>query len=99
MKESSGQVNFLNPQGTVETSRKKLSPRIKDLRGKVAGLLVIPMSSSGDFIDRIEELLVEKYGVSKVIKKWKSNATKASLPEFINEIASSTDFVIGGVGT
>ena len=90
---------MFNPQGAIEITPKKLSPRIKDLRGKAASLLIVPMSSSGDFIDRIEELLREKYGISKVIKKWKINATKPSSPEFINEMASQSDFAVVAVGT
>ncbi|MBI4334988.1 MAG: hypothetical protein HY673_27360 [Chloroflexi bacterium] len=93
------QITILNPQSEVEVTQQKLSPRAGDLRGKVAGLLVVPMSTSGDFIDRIEELLIEKYGVARVVKKWKVNSTKPSTPEFLNEITSQSDFAVVGVGT
>lgn len=99
MNETSQRIEILDPQGAVEIVSKKLSPRVNDLRGKVAGFVVVPMSTSGDFMDRIEELLTERYGVCRTIKKWKVNNNKPSTAEFLNEIVAESDFVVVGVGT
>ncbi|MBI4329920.1 MAG: hypothetical protein HY673_01405 [Chloroflexi bacterium] len=93
------QAKIFNPQGAVEITRKTLSPRLSDLHGKTASLLIVPKSTSADFIDRLEELLLEKYGLSRVIKKWKPSISMASPAELTREMASGSDFVVIGVGS
>lgn len=92
-------IILLNPTGKAERTIKPLAPRLKDLRGKVAGLIIVPMSTSGDFQERLGELLVQRYGVLKTITKWKVNGTKPSSPDFISNMVNQCDFVVVAVGT
>ena len=83
---------LLDPTGErVPASRQRL-PRPGSLEGKTAGLLDISKARGNVFLDRIEQLLIER-GV-RVKRFAKPTFTKPAPVDLRHEIATSCDLII-----
>ena len=85
---------ILDPMGFGEQATKPLAPRLTDLRGKTIGLLDIGFPNGNFFLDRVEELLKEHYGVAQVIRHAKPSPTRVAKKEVREDILSRCDAVI-----
>jgi hypothetical protein len=85
---------MLDPMGFAEQTTKPLAPRLTDLRGKTIGLLDIGFPNGNLFLDRVEELLQERYGVAEVIRHAKPSPTRMAKKEVREDILSRCDAVI-----
>jgi hypothetical protein len=85
---------FLDPTDVVERGRKSFAPRLDTLIGKTIGLLDINKSKGVYFLDRIEEVLRERYGVKEVLRRKKVSAGKLASPELKQELREKCDAVI-----
>ena len=90
-------VSYLDPTGHVHTETRRLTPRLKSIKGTVAGLMDNGNDTSRFFFLSLAETLEKDYGVSKVILKTKPAASKAATDEMLDEMAREADFVISGV--
>jgi hypothetical protein len=90
----------LSPEGKAQTSAAKVAgvPQFTDLRGKVIGLLDNSKPNADKLAERFAELLIEKYGVAKVITRRKLTAQQGAPKQYLDELASQADFVISGLG-
>jgi hypothetical protein len=97
-------IFVLNPTGTGGLSAAKLSPRPKGFENLVIGLLDNSKPNVGIFMDRLEELLREKFASVKIVKH-----RKLSLPvesrdredptlKVFDELVSQCQVVINGIG-
>ena len=93
-----GQIMVLDPSGYLETEASGLAPRIGDLHGKTVGLLDDGLAHAGALLDRVGELLQERYGVAEVIKKQKPNLSLPSPAALLAEMKANVDFMVVGVG-
>jgi hypothetical protein len=59
---------LLDPTDKVEREHKTFAPRLETLAGKTVGLLDISKSKGAFFLDRVEEVLREQYGVKDVLR-------------------------------
>ena len=61
-----------------ERSADRLSPalRLDSLEGKTLALLDISKPRGKEFLDRLEEILKERYGVAEIIREIKPTYTK-----------------------
>ena len=91
------QVSYLDPTGQVDSVARRLSPRLEDIKGTVAGLLDNGNDTSRFFFLSLAETLEKDYGVSKVILRTKPAASKAATKEMLEEIAKEADFLVAGV--
>ena len=85
---------FLDPTDVVERGQKLFAPRLDTLVGKTVGLLDINKSKGVYFLDRIEEVLRERYGVKEVLRRKKVSAGKLASPELRQELREKCDAVI-----
>ena len=60
-------ATLLDPTSQGDVSAKFLAPRLNSLDGKVMGLLNITKNGSDIFLDRIAELMQERFDLAEVI--------------------------------
>jgi hypothetical protein len=77
-----------------ETGEAGLAPRSSSLAGTVGVLFNISKPRGIDFLDRVEELLREQYGVQNVIRASKRTFTKLAPAELLEELARGAKFVV-----
>jgi hypothetical protein len=88
------QIRLLDPTGEVLDPQRTLAPRLADLRGKVVGLVGV----TRDTIERVGELLVERYGAQECIFRQKPEISMPC-PDFIfDELSAMVDCLVVGVG-
>lgn len=85
---------FLDPTDHVDRGQKSFAPRLDTLVGKTVGLLDINKSKGVYFLDRVEEMLRERYGVKEVLRRKKVSAGKMASPELKQELREKCDAVI-----
>ena len=90
-------VSFLDPTGHVHTETRSLTPRLRDIKRAVAGIMDNGNDTSRFFFLSLAESLEKDYGVGKVILKTKPAASKAATNEMLDEMAREADFVVAGV--
>jgi hypothetical protein len=83
---------FLDPTNERQAAELTRRARPESLSGKTVGLLDISKPRGNIFLDRIEELLVERGAVVKRFKK--PTFTKPAPVDLRHEIASQCDVVI-----
>ena len=85
---------MLDPTDKVERGEKKLAPRLDTLEGKTLGLLDISKAKGNFFLDRIEELLRERYGVKEVLRRMKPAVARTAPQELKKELTERCDALI-----
>lgn len=90
----------LSPEGQAQTSAAKVASvaQFTELRGKVVGFLDNSKPNADKLAERFAALLKEKYGVANLITRRKLTAQQGAPKQFLDELASQTDFVICGLG-
>jgi len=85
---------FLDPTDEAERSLIGFASRLDTLAGKTIGLLDINKSKGVFFLDRLEEVLREKYGVKEVLRRKKTSPGRM-VPETVKaELREKCDAVI-----
>jgi hypothetical protein len=70
-----------------------VAPRLAGLQGRTIGLLDISKPGGSIFLDRVEYLLKERYGVARVVRTMKPTFAKPG-PKDTMEVIRQTDAVI-----
>ena len=90
---------MLNPIGYGGKAEKSLAPRLTSLRGKTIALLDIGFPNSNIFLDRIETLLTDRYGVATVVRHAKPSPARMAKPEVRQDILSRCHGVVEAVSS
>jgi hypothetical protein len=85
---------FLDPTDKVERTHKVFAPRLDTLEGKTIGLLDISKSKGVFFLDRVEEILRQQYGVKDVLRRMKPTVTRPAPQPIKTELQEKCDAVI-----
>ncbi len=85
---------LLDPTDTVERSQKAFAPRLDSLSGTTIGLLDISKAKGSFFLDRVEEVLREQYGVKEVLRCMKPTVTRPAPEPIRVELRERCDAVI-----
>ncbi len=85
---------ILDPADEAKPERVAQAKRPQSLNGRTIGLLDISKPKGSFFLDRVEELLRERYGVSEVQRFRKPTFTKPAPHDLRHEIADKCDAVI-----
>ena len=88
----------LTPTAPVRTTGGRSQLTLESLRGRVIGFIDNAKPNFSVLVDDLEELLVSKYEVRKVIKHRKRAASVPAPEAVIAELAASCDLVITGSG-
>ncbi len=88
---------LLNPTSQGETAEKFLAPRLENLDGKVMGLLDITKNGSDVFLDRVEELIRERFNITDVVRVKKPTFSRPAPTELLINLAEQVDFVVEGL--
>ena len=83
---------LMDPTAERESAEMQLLPRLADLEGKTIGLLDISKPRGDVFLDRLEDLLVQR-GV-KTRRYKKPTFTRVAPVELKQQIASECDAVV-----
>jgi len=85
---------LLDPTDKVERAAKAFAPRLDSLSGKTVGLLDISKSKGAFFLDRVEEVLREQYGVKDVLRRMKPTVARPAPAPLRAELMEKCDAVI-----
>ena len=79
-------MQLVNPFDEAKREPGKPAPRLDTLRGKTVALLDISKPGGSFFLDRLEHLLRERYGVAGVVRESKPTYTKPAPREVLDRI-------------
>ena len=85
---------FLDPTDKVDRGEKAFAPRLDTLAGKTVGLLDISKAKGSFFLDRVEEVLREQYGVKDVLRRMKPTVTRPAPARLKAELTEKCDAII-----
>jgi len=76
-------ATFVNPLDERAAASRSSASRLDGLQGKTLALLDISKPGGSVFLDRLEHLLVDRYGVSAVVRVTKPTYTKPAPTEVL----------------
>lgn len=86
---------LINPLNETQREPRAAAPKLDTLRGKTIGLLDISKPGGNYFLDHVERLLKEQFGVANVVRAMKPTFTKPAPAEVIEQlVAARCDAVI-----
>jgi hypothetical protein len=85
---------YLDPTAELERKEKSFAPRLDTLAGKTIGFLDINKAKGSFFLDRLEEILREQYGVKEVLRRKKLSAGRVAAEPLKMELREKCDAVI-----
>ena len=78
---------LVNPLDERARDRQPPAPRLDGLEGKTLALLDISKPGGKVFLDRLEQLLTERYGVSRIVRETKPTYTKPAPGALLERLA------------
>ena len=94
----SGTVLLYDPTAPRDEDSQTVTRILSGVAGKVIGFVDNAKPNFDHLIDDLAELLVSKYGVSRVVKRRKRSASVPAPDAMIAELAQQCDLVIAGSG-
>jgi hypothetical protein len=79
-------VTLVNPLDERAERSAEPAPRLDGLRGKTLGLLDISKPGGSHFLDRLEELLLERYAVARIVRETKPTYTKPAPGRLVEKL-------------
>lgn len=90
-------IDMLVPTAEIRKKEEGLAPRVNDLDNKVIGILDNNWDSYLPFVERVEELLSERYKSSRIIRRTKLEKVLGAPADLIDELATSCQVIINGL--
>ncbi|MFC2001020.1 hypothetical protein ACFLUZ_00760 [Chloroflexota bacterium] len=91
-------ITVLDPAVEPKTKDFRMAVRPDNLEGKVVGLLWNRKPNGDVLLDRLSQLLDEKYHLAQSVRCDKHVASMPATEEQLSELATKCDFVITAVG-
>jgi hypothetical protein len=91
--------DILDPTGFDQQPPKPMAKRLDTLKGKTIGLLDIGFPNGGVFLDRVEELLKTKYGVTETMRRAKPSPARPAKDEVRKELIDDCDAIVEGLSS
>jgi hypothetical protein len=79
-------ATLVNPFDERAEQPLESAPRLDGLQGKTLALLDISKPGGSHFLDRLEELLTVRYGVSRIVREAKPTYTKPAPAALIEKL-------------
>ncbi len=93
-----GTIVVLNPTAPARELRHSMAARQPDIRGGAVGFLWNSKPNGNVLFSRLEELLSEKYEISNFVHRRKPTSSVPATQEVLDELASSVQAVVVGLG-
>lgn len=90
-------ATLLDPTSQGDAPAKFLAPRLESFDGKVMGLLNITKNGSDIFLERVAELMQERFDLADVVHVNKPTFTRPAPTDLLVDLAEQVDFVIEGL--
>ncbi len=91
-------IVVLDPTAPPRELRHDMAVRPTDVRGKTLGFLWNSKPNGDILFGRLEELLREKYEISGTIYRRKPNSSSPATEQVLDELATSVDLAVVGLG-
>lgn len=88
-------VTLIHPGNETQTQAAPPPARLASLEGKKIGLLDISKPGGSVFLDRLEQILRERYRVAEVVRTRKPTFTKNAPAEVIEQLRSMEAVIEG----
>jgi len=96
---ANNKIVVLDPTSKGKVKEAKVAKRPISLEGKTVGIVWNGKLGGNAFLERLGELLIERFRLSKILKLYAKADVTSSLPETeIDEFAKKCEFVLIGVG-
>lgn len=82
-------ITLVNPMNETVRETRQAATKLNSLSGKTIGLLDISKPGGSVFLDRMEALLRERYGVASVVRAMKPTFTKPAPDAVIDQLLQS----------
>ena len=82
-------ITLINPLDESRIEQRLPAPRLDTMAGKTIGLLDISKPGGSVFLDRLERILYERYGVACVVRETKPTFAKPAPPDVIGRLRSA----------
>ena len=94
----SGTVTLFDPTAPRHEDNQTVGRSLSGLAGKIVGFVDNAKPNFDHLVDDLAELLVSRYGVSRIIKRKKRSASVPAPDAMIEELTGQCDLVITGSG-
>lgn len=91
------ELGLLDPTDRAQRQR-RAAPPLDTLEGKRAGFLDNRKGNADVLLERVRELLSERYALAETIVRPKWIYSAPADPELLDEFARSCDFVVTAIG-
>jgi hypothetical protein len=92
--------DFLDPVGfETEVAPKTMAKRLDKLTGKTIGILDIGFPNGSVFLDRVEEILKSRYGVTEFIRRAKPSPARPADDDVRKALIESCDAIVEGTSS
>jgi len=95
---SGASIFVLDPTAKANVPEREMAPRVDTLDGKVVGFLYNFKPNADLVLERIEEVVRERFAVKAVVWRRKSDAASGAPPGMLKELAEQCHLVFNGVG-
>ncbi len=79
-------ITLVNPLDETARVPANPAPRLQSLAGKTIALLDISKPGGSVFLDRLEQLLTQRYGIAEIVRTMKPTFTKPAPEAMIEKL-------------
>jgi hypothetical protein len=91
-------LKFLDPRATVNPKDRPLAPGLNTLEGKVIGIIDNGQANSTDMFKELASLLQQRFHTRQILFRTKPTHMQGAPGPIMEEMLSSCDAVITGLG-
>jgi hypothetical protein len=92
--------DILDPVGfESEVPSKPMATRLDTLGGKTVGILDIGFPNGNVFLDRVEEVLKSRYGVTQFVRRAKPSPARPADDDVRRELIEACDAIVEGTSS
>ncbi len=91
-------LTVLDPTAPPLPIDARMAGRPESLNGKVLGLLDNHKRNASDLLDKVQDLLSERYEFAKVVRRSKMDVSRPCPEEIVDDLAAQCDVVITAIG-
>ncbi len=92
--------DILDPVGfESEIPPKPMAKRLSSLGGKTVGILDIGFPNGNVFLDRVEQVLKDRYGVTEFVRRAKPSPARTADDEVRKDLLEACDAIVEGTSS